>query len=78
MFIICIVLLINQIKGFLNIMFKLVISNLYINCNSILINLLFMGVTMYGPCYDLQIHELMAFDITWEMSTTEERHQLEE
>lgn len=33
---------------------------------------------MDGPFYDLSITELMALDITWDMSTTEERHQLEE
>lgn len=33
---------------------------------------------MNEPYYDLPIDELMAFDITWNMSTTEERHQLEE
>ena len=33
---------------------------------------------MGGSYYDLQIDELMAYDITWDMSTTEERHQLEE
>lgn len=33
---------------------------------------------MSGPFYDLSVTELMAYDITWDMSTTEERHQLEE
>ena len=33
---------------------------------------------MGGPFYDLSVTELMAYDITWDMSTTEERHQLEE
>lgn len=33
---------------------------------------------MNGPFYDLSVTELMAYDITWDMSTTEERHQLEE
>lgn len=33
---------------------------------------------MSGPYYDLPVDELMALDITWDMSTTEERHQLEE
>ena len=28
--------------------------------------------------YDLPVDELIAFDITWNMSTTEERRQLEE
>ena len=37
-----------------------------------------VDVTMNEPYYDLPIDELMAFDITWNMSTTEERHQLEE
>ena len=33
---------------------------------------------MSGSFYDLSVTELMAYDITWDMSTTEERHQLEE
>ena len=33
---------------------------------------------MNGPFYDLSVTELIAYDITWDMSTTEERHQLEE
>lgn len=33
---------------------------------------------MVGHYYDLSVTELMAYDITWDMSTTEERHQLEE
>lgn len=33
---------------------------------------------MSGPFYDISVTELMAYDITWDMSTTEERHQLEE
>lgn len=33
---------------------------------------------MSGPFYDLSVTELMAYDITWDMSTTEERHHLEE
>lgn len=33
---------------------------------------------MSGPFYDFSVTELMAYDITWDMSTTEERHQLEE
>lgn len=33
---------------------------------------------MSGPFYNLSVTELMAYDITWDMSTTEERHQLEE
>ena len=33
---------------------------------------------MSGPFYDLSVTELMAYDITWDMSTTEERHQLED
>ena len=33
---------------------------------------------MSGPFYDLSVTELMAYDITWDMSTTKERHQLEE
>lgn len=33
---------------------------------------------MSGPFYDLSVTELMAYDITWDMSITEERHQLEE
>lgn len=33
---------------------------------------------MSGPFYDLSVTELMDYDITWDMSTTEERHQLEE
>lgn len=33
---------------------------------------------MSGHFYDLSVTELMAYDITWDMSTTEERHQLEE
>lgn len=35
-------------------------------------------MNMSGPFYDLSVTELMAYDITWDMSTTEERHQLEE
>lgn len=36
------------------------------------------GINMKEYVYDFPIHELMALDITLDMSTTEERHQLEE